>query len=135
MRGYDTSFPVACAEDIELSYRMSARGWKMKFAPDAIVYHTHSDTLAKYLKKKYKFAFWRVLAVRKNPSKGIKDSHTPQLMKVQLLFAPTLLLAIVLDFVLHPSMPLPFSIVVLLAFLVSTVPFSFRAITHDVAVG
>ena len=87
MTGYDTSFPVACAEDIELSYRMSARGWKMKFAPQAMVYHTHPDTLSKYLKKKYKFAFWRVLAVRKNPGKGIKDSHTPQIMKLQLLFA------------------------------------------------
>ena len=34
MGGYDTSFPVACAEDVELSYRMSARGWKMKFVPE-----------------------------------------------------------------------------------------------------
>ena len=91
--GYDTSFPLACAEDVELSYRMSARGWKMKFAPEAIVYHTHPDTLWRYLKKKYKFAFWRVLAVRRNPSKAMKDSHTPQLMKLQLLFAPALLLA------------------------------------------
>ena len=45
MTGYDTSFPVACAEDVELSYRMSARGWKMKFVPTAIVYHTHPDML------------------------------------------------------------------------------------------
>ena len=29
MKGYYTSFPVACAEDVELSYRMSLRGWKM----------------------------------------------------------------------------------------------------------
>ena len=64
MNGYDTSFPVACAEDIELSYRMSARGWKMKFAPQAIVYHTHPATFSNYLKKKYKFAFWRMLAVQ-----------------------------------------------------------------------
>ena len=96
MNGYDTSFPVACAEDVELSYRMSARGWTMKFVPAAIVYHTHPDTFGKYLKKKYKFAFWRVLAVRKNPSKAVKDSHTPQLMKLQLLFAPALLLALAL---------------------------------------
>src|ERR1700678_1443240 len=95
MNGYDTSFPLACAEDVELSYRMSARGWKMKFAPRAMVYHTHPDTLSWYLKKKYKFAFWRVLAVRKNPGKAMKDSHTPQLMKVQLLFPPALLLAAV----------------------------------------
>jgi cellulose synthase/poly-beta-1,6-N-acetylglucosamine synthase-like glycosyltransferase len=58
MTGYDTSFPVACAEDIELSYRMSARGWKMKFAPAAIVYHTHPNSFSAYLRKKYKFAFW-----------------------------------------------------------------------------
>jgi len=97
MAGYDTSFPLACAEDIELSYRMSARGWKMKFAPTALVYHTHPDTLSKYLKKKYKFAFWRILAVRKNRSKAVKDSHTPQLMKLQLLFVPTLVMALALD--------------------------------------
>ena len=105
MSGYDTSFPVACAEDIELSYRMSARGWKMKFVPAAIVYHTHPDTLSRYLKKKYKFAFWRVLAVRKNPSKGVKDSHTPQIMKLQLLFAPALLLAVAFDLMVRPAVP------------------------------
>ena len=27
MNGYDTSFPLACAEDVDLSYRMSAQGW------------------------------------------------------------------------------------------------------------
>ena len=103
MSGFDTSFPMACAEDVELSYRMSARGLTMKFVPAAIVYHTHPDTLLWYLHKKYKFAFWRVLAVRKNPSKTLKDSHTPQLMKVQLLFAPVLLLAIFCDCLLYTS--------------------------------
>src|SRR5262249_38870595 len=39
--GFDTSFPVACAEDAELSYRMSTKGWKMVFTPEAIVYHLH----------------------------------------------------------------------------------------------
>jgi GT2 family glycosyltransferase len=133
MNGYDTSFPVACAEDIELSYRMSARGWKMKFAPAAIVYHTHPDTLSRYLKKKYKFAFWRVLAVRKNPGKGVKDSHTPQIMKLQLLFAPTLLFAVIFDVVVRPSVSV--SALVLIAFLLSTLPFALRAIAKDPVVG
>src|SRR5882757_11067209 len=106
MTGYDTSFPVACAEDVELSYRMSARGWTMKFVPAAIVYHTHPDTLLRYLKKKYKFAFWRMLAVRKNPRKGVKDSHTPQVMKLQLLFVPALVVAVVLDLILPWSVSL-----------------------------
>jgi cellulose synthase/poly-beta-1,6-N-acetylglucosamine synthase-like glycosyltransferase len=133
MNGYDISFPVACAEDIELSYRMSARGWKMKFAPAAIVYHTHPDTIWRYLKKKYKFAFWRVLAVRKNPAKAVKDSHTPQLMKLQLLFAPALLLAVAIDLALRPTWPA--SLLVLATFLVSTLPFTVRAIKKDAIVG
>jgi GT2 family glycosyltransferase len=133
MTGYDTSFPVACAEDIELSYRMSARGWKMKFASSAIVYHTHPDTLSRYLKKKYKFAFWRVLAVRKNPSKAVKDSHTPQLMKLQLLFPPALLVAAAFDLAVRPAVPA--SLVVLAAFLLSTLPFALRAIAKDPVVG
>ena len=133
MTGYDTSFPVACAEDIELSYRMSARGWKMKFAPDAIVYHTHPDTLSRYLKKKYKFAFWRVLAVRKNPSKAVRDSHTPQVMKFQMLFAPTLALAATFDLMVRPAVP---SLVLVLAiFLASTLPFTLGAIRKDPVVG
>jgi GT2 family glycosyltransferase len=129
MRGYDKSFPVACAEDIELSYRMSARGWKMKFAPSAMVYHTHPDTIARYLKKKYKFAFWRVLAVRKNPGKAVKDSHTPQVMKLQLLFAPALLAALAFDLLVRRSVPA--SLLVLAAFLLSTLPFAVRAIAKD----
>jgi glycosyltransferase involved in cell wall biosynthesis len=133
MTGYDTSFPVACAEDIELSYRMSARGWKMKFVHAAIVFHTHPDTLARYLKKKYKFAFWRVLAVRKNPSKGVKDSHTPQIMKVQLLFAPVLVLAVIFDLAARPTVPV--SALVLVSFLLTTLPFTLRAIRKDPIVG
>ena len=133
MSGYDTSFPVACAEDIELSYRMSARGWKMVFVPDAVVCHTHPDRFWVYLKKKYKFAFWRVLAVRKNPSKGVKDSHTPQIMKLQLLLAPALLLAIACDYAVRPAVPS--SVLVLAAFLLSTLPFAVRAIRKDPTVG
>jgi glycosyltransferase involved in cell wall biosynthesis len=133
MSGYDTSFPVACAEDVELSYRMSALGWRMKFVPAAIVYHTHPDTFSSYLKKKYKFAFWRVLAVRKNPRKGVKDSHTPQIMKLQLLFAPALLVGLVCDLALRPKIPL--SAFVLAGFFLSTVPFAVRALKKDPVIG
>jgi glycosyltransferase involved in cell wall biosynthesis len=133
MGGYDTSFPVACAEDIELSYRMSARGWKMKFAPEAIVYHTHPNTFSRYLKKKYKFAFWRVLAVRKNPGKSVKDSHTPQIMKLQLLLAPALLFAIVFDLAGPWKVSMTASVIGI--FFVTTLPFTLRAIKKDPIVG
>lgn len=133
MDGYDTSFPVACAEDIELSYRMSNSGWKMKFAPEAIVYHTHPETLRAYLAKKYKFAFWRVIAVRKNPRKGIKDSHTPQLMKLELLFAPALLFAVLFDAAARPHVSA--SLLVIGLFLLSTLPFAIRAFSKNPVVG
>src|SRR5262252_6321524 len=133
MNGYDTSFPVACAEDIELSYRMSERGWKMKFAPTAIVYHTHPDKFWLYMKKKYKFAYWRMLALRKNPKKTLKDSHTPQVMKVQLLFLPALLFAICLDLLIPPAVPA--TALVCVAFLVTTLPFMWRTIRKDPVVG
>ena len=133
MDGYDTSFPVASAEDIELSYRMSNAGWKMKFAPGAIVSHTHPDTLRAYAAKKYKFAFWRVIAVRKNPGKGIKDSHTPQLMKLQLLFAPALLAAILLDMSAKPKVSA--SVLVIGLFFLSTLPFTIRAFRKGAVIG
>jgi cellulose synthase/poly-beta-1,6-N-acetylglucosamine synthase-like glycosyltransferase len=133
MNGYDTSFPVACAEDAELSYRMSARGWLMRFVPSAVVYHTHPDTLWGYLKKKYKFAFWRMLALRKNPSKAVKDSHTPQIMKLQLLLIPALALAIPIDLAFRP--PVPVSAIVLAIFVFSTLPFACRVLKKDSIVG
>lgn len=129
MNGFDTSFPVACAEDIELSYRMSARGWKMRFAPAARVFHTHPSSLWRYLKKKYKFAYWRVLAVKKNPAKGIRDSHTPQAMKLQLLFLPTLICSVLFDLGFRSSVPV--SLLVLGCFFLSTLPFAIRAFRKE----
>jgi GT2 family glycosyltransferase len=131
--GYDTEFPTACAEDIELSYRMSARGWKLRFVPDAIVYHQHPDSLVRYSKKKFKFAFWRVLAVRKNPGKAVKDSHTPQVMKLQLLLGPAASAGMAVDLLFRP--PMSCTAVVVGAFLLTTIPFSLRSAKKDVIVG
>lgn len=132
MKGFDPEFPLACAEDAELSYRMSARGWKMKFVPDAVVYHSHPRTLSEYLRKKYKFAFWRVRAVRSNPRKVLKDSHTPQLMKVQTLFVPALLSGAAID--ISQRWPLTLSTIAVAAFGISTLPFLGRTLKKDLPV-
>jgi cellulose synthase/poly-beta-1,6-N-acetylglucosamine synthase-like glycosyltransferase len=132
MNGFNPEFPLASAEDAELSYRMSARGWKMKFVPEAVVYHSHPATLWQYCRKKYKFACWRVVALRRNPQKALKDSHTPQLMKLQLLFIPMLLLAGGIDLV--QRWPLTASAIVLAMFLLSTLPFVVRAMKKDLIV-
>ena len=132
MNGYDTEFPVACAEDVELSFRMANKGYKMIFNHDAVVYHTHPERIAAYLRKKYKFAFWRIVAVKKNPNKIMKDSHTPKTMKVQLLFPPALFISLLWD-VLNRSYS--FTLLLLFLFLCTTLPFALRAIKTDTAAG
>ncbi len=133
MKGYDTEFPVACAEDVELSYRLSKRGFKMVFNPDAIVYHIHSNRLVDYLIKKYKFAYWRMLALKKNPQKAVKDSHTPQIMKLQLLFPPAILGSPILAAMFSGSQYL--SLFLSILFLLTTIPFAIRSFKSDLTVG
>ena len=45
--GFDTTLMEA--EDTELSFRLAERGCKMVLARDAIVYHTHPESLIEYL--------------------------------------------------------------------------------------
>jgi cellulose synthase/poly-beta-1,6-N-acetylglucosamine synthase-like glycosyltransferase len=132
--GYDTSFPVACCEDSELSYRMSAKGWKMVLVENAIVWHQHPKTFSSYLRRKAKFAYWRVPAVKNTPGKMVKDSHHPQLMKLQLLFGPALFVSIVTDLFGMRS-GYSSSLIVVALFVLSTLPFSMRAFRKDPIMG
>jgi glycosyltransferase involved in cell wall biosynthesis len=133
MQGYDSEFPVACAEDVELSYRMSRQGHKMVFNPSAVVYHIHPNGLWDYLKKKYKFAYWRMLAVKKNPDKLVKDTHTPQLMKFQALLPPAV--AVVLAAAALNAKALYLALALFALFMATTVPFTVKAISKDTPVG
>jgi hypothetical protein len=63
----------------------------------------------------------------------VKDSHTPQLMKLQLLFAPALFLALAFDLALRPAVPA--TLFVLVIFLLTALPFALRAIKKDSIVG
>jgi len=132
MDGYNRSFPVACAEDVELSFRLANAGYKMLFAPRAIVYHIHPDNFAGYLKKKYKFAYWRILAVRKNPNKIVKDSHTPQTMKLQVLLIPLIVLSLLAGIWMRSFIP---AVIVLFVYFATTIPFVFKAVKKDVSAG
>ena len=131
--GYSSEFPTACAEDVDLSYRLERAGAKMVFRPDAIVYHRHPDRFGAYLRKKFRFAMWRVLAVKRNPTKLISDSHTPQTMKVQALAAP----AVVALAACSPFIPYAGVASGLLAgaFAASTIPFTIKAFRKDRAAG
>ncbi len=118
--GFDKSFPKASGEDPELSFRMAARGHKLVFNRKAIVYHTHPDSLTRYLKQKYWRAYWRVLLYKKHPKKAVKDSYTPQSLKVQIGLVCLFLASIAtLPFI----GPVPAAALLLLLF-ITTLPFS-----------
>lgn len=79
---FDETFPFL--EDQELSFRLAARGYKMVFAPKAVVYHTHPDTLRAYCTNKFSIGYWKAQVVRRFPHAGVADSHTPQVIKAQI---------------------------------------------------
>jgi len=84
---YDTRFPTASVEDQELSFRMWEKGCRMVFNPEARVYHTHADGLWNYMKKKFRIGFWKALVLKRHPKKIARDSHTPQSLKLEMVFA------------------------------------------------
>ncbi|HSJ58342.1 MAG TPA: glycosyltransferase [Anaerolineae bacterium] len=84
--GFDTTFPEASVEDQELSFRLARQGHPMLFVPDARVYHWgHPRNLGQYWRKKFRIGYWKVLVHRRHPDKLVRDSHTPQSLKVQIL--------------------------------------------------
>lgn len=94
--GFDTSFCRADNEDTELSYRLSAAGHRLVFAPAAIVYHRHPATLARYLGIKVRRACWRFRACREHPQKLVCDGYTPPVIRVQTVLAGLFGLGLVL---------------------------------------
>lgn len=129
--GFSELFRQASSEDGDLSYRLSAKGLKLVFSPKAVVKHFHPDTLVWYWRRKYKYAYWRMLAFRQTPSKMISDSHTPQLMKLQVLTPVALVMAAALDMQHRTFVATP---IVLAAYLVSVLPFSLHIARKDPAV-
>jgi len=83
--GYDESFPGASVEDQEFSFRLYRRGCRMVFNPDAIVYHIHSAALTGYFRKKFNIGFWKISVLKRHYDKILRDSHTPQTLKLEMI--------------------------------------------------
>jgi cellulose synthase/poly-beta-1,6-N-acetylglucosamine synthase-like glycosyltransferase len=83
-------------EDVELAFRLSHRGYRIAFAPHAIVYHEHPDALPIYLRTKVSRGYWRTLAYAAHPMKAVADDYTPPWLKLQVagMVAATLMLAL-----------------------------------------
>ena len=128
--GFDTTFPVASTEDQELSFRLARQGHKMLFEPRAKVYHLkHPRDLGEYWRKKFNIGYWKVVVHRRHPNKLFRDSHTPQVLKLQILLIGITGLLLLAGFFWPPMWWL--AGITGLAFLLSTMPFVLKAWSKD----
>lgn len=125
--GFDERFRFV--EDQELSFRLAARGYEMVFQPSAVVSHKHSDSVRAYFRKKYHIGYWKAQIVRRYPDRAVKDSHTPQVMKLQMLLAGLTLATLPAAFIVQWGFALPLALV--LWFGLTTIPFLRKAWLRD----
>lgn len=107
-RGFDTIFPTASVEDQEFSFRLAEKGYQLAFAPEACVYHQHNRTLRAYIRRKYLIGYWKALLAQWHPGRMVRDSHTPQTLKVQMGLAALTLVGlgiVLLAWVLSAARP------------------------------
>lgn len=127
--GFDTEYPVPSAEDVDLSFRLAQKGYRMLFVPEAWVWHIHPSTLGSYLKRKMRFGYWRALLYLRYPDKISGDAHTDPLLKLQFdLVAFSILM------LLGAALWSPFLLIAglsFLAFAFTTLPFVRWAWTRD----
>ncbi len=134
MKGFDTSFPIASGEDTDLSFRASEAGHKMVFRPKAIVFHSHPESLWKYLKVKFFRAFWRTKVYKKHSRKMVNDAYTSQMVKAQLALFYGALAALAVAAAVEGITVFFVGVALVLLFL-SVLPFAFWAARRDLAVG
>ncbi len=130
--GFEAAFPTASVEDQEFSFRLARKGYKMVFVPQARVYHHHDVSLEEYVRRKFNIGYWKALLTQWHPERLVRDSHTPQILKLQII----LLGLAALGLLVAPLWPRSLWIAVGLAglFLVSTFPFVANAATKHLAV-
>jgi GT2 family glycosyltransferase len=67
---FDTSFPHAAWEDIELAYRLMRRGMKMLYRAAAVARHYHDVTFASFRRRQEKAGEAAAIFYRKHPELG-----------------------------------------------------------------
>ncbi|WP_339137572.1 MAG: glycosyltransferase [Candidatus Electrothrix sp. GW3-4] len=132
--GFDTRFPKADNEDTEFSYRMAEHGYTMVFTHRALVRHlNHPDSVLRYFRLKFSRGYWRLMVYRMHPERAVKDSYTPQTLKLQII---ALFLGMITPFILFfsPFMGGIFLACFFLFYLALTFPFFRVAYKYDRAV-
>ncbi len=125
--GFDEA--IHYVEDQELSFRLAAAGHKMVFQETAVVFHQHSNTLRRYFRKKVMIGYWKAQIMRRYPERVIKDSHTPQVLKLQMGLVALSLSTLVFSLLFPPAFLA--TILLLGLFKLTTLPFLKKAWPKD----
>lgn len=115
--------------DRELSFRLAARGYRLRFDATARVEHDHVTTLGAYLHSKVQTGYWKALVVRRFPERTLSDSHTPPSLKIQMALALVCLISL-LAAIWAPFARAAFAAGSVL-FVISALPFLRRVWEHD----
>ncbi len=67
---FDTTFPHAAWEDIEVAYRLMKRGMRMLYRPQAVTRHHHDITFASFRRRQEKAGEAAAIFYRKHPELG-----------------------------------------------------------------
>jgi glycosyltransferase involved in cell wall biosynthesis len=67
---FDTTFPSAAWEDIELAYRLEARGLKIRYNANAVTRHYHRMNVDSFARRQYTVGKSGAIFYRKHPELG-----------------------------------------------------------------
>lgn len=130
--GFDDRFPTASVEDQEFSFRLARKGYRLVFAPRAAVYHRHDATPGEYWRRKFNIGYWKTLLLRWHPERAVRDSHTPQVLKVQIGLLELLIALLPLALFCSPARWAALTAAAL--FVLTMAPFLRRTAARDPAV-
>lgn len=85
--GFDPTYPIPSAEDVDLSFRLAGAGHRFVFVPEAQVWHQHPTSLITYLTRKGRYGIWRALLYLRFTDKIGGDAHTDPMLKLQFVLA------------------------------------------------
>jgi hypothetical protein len=81
------------------------------------------------VKKKFRIGFWKALVLRKHPKKILRDSHTPQTLKLEMAFSTLFLIALLMG--IFEDGFLLYALLAAAGFLATISPFLVRALRKD----
>jgi lipopolysaccharide/colanic/teichoic acid biosynthesis glycosyltransferase/GT2 family glycosyltransferase len=97
--GFDVS--VRFVEDQEFSFRLAEKGYKLVFVPEARVSHLHDQDVVEYVERKFNIGVWKARVMQRHPERLANDTHTPPVLKLQILLVfaslPLLLMGLALQ--------------------------------------